>query len=228
MPFIVIIVDEFADLMITAPKDVEGFITRLAQKSRAVGIHIVLATQRPSTNVITGLIKANLPTRISFMVATKIDSRVVLDSNGAERLLGQGDMLYMPPRSSSIVRAQGCFIDDREIRRSVDFLRDTALPQYSRELVQSRSAADEDPAALDDLYEEAVRFVLETQRGSASLLQRRFKIGYTRASRLIDLMAGDGLLGDFKGSQAREVVVTLEEWEASRKDRTSAAAAGDA
>ncbi|MFO0985291.1 MAG: DNA translocase FtsK [Planctomycetota bacterium] len=225
MPFIVIIVDEFADLMMTAAKEVEGHITRLAQKSRAVGIHIVLATQRPSTNVITGLIKANLPTRISFMVATKIDSRVVLDANGAERLLGQGDMLYMPPRSSSLVRAQGSFIDDREIRRTVDFLKETSQPRYSTELVQARSASSEDPAALDELYEDAVRFVLETQRGSASLLQRRFKIGYTRASRLIDLMAGEGLLGDYKGSQAREVTVSVEEWEQGRKAKAAAAGA---
>jgi S-DNA-T family DNA segregation ATPase FtsK/SpoIIIE len=213
MPFIVIIVDELADLMMIGAKDIEGFITRLAQKSRAVGIHLILATQRPSTNVITGLIKANMPTRVAFMVASKIDSRVILDVNGADKLLGQGDMLYIPPRSSILVRAQGCYVSDDEIRRIVGFLKDVCGPVFEEDLMDKKPDASFDPFSVDDLYEEAATFIIETQRGSASLLQRRFSIGYTRASRLIDLMAQDGLLGEYKGSQAREVMLTMEDWE---------------
>lgn len=223
LPFIVIVMDELADLMLVHGKDVEQSITRLAQKSRAVGIHVILATQRPSTNVITGLIKANLPTRIAFRVTSKIDSRVILDQNGADKLLGQGDMLYVPPGTADLSRVQGCFVTDQEIRGVVDFLADQGPPQYSRELVQKRSSSDKDPSELDDLFDDAAKFVVETQRGSASLLQRRFSIGYTRASRLIDLMANDGLLGEFKGSQAREVLCTsLEELEARRAEQRAA------
>ncbi len=213
MPFIVIVVDELADLMMVSAKEVENYITRLAQKSRAVGIHIVLATQRPSTNVITGLIKANMPTRLSFQVASKIDSRVVLDQNGAEKLLGSGDMLYIPPRTSTLVRAQGAFVSDEEIKAVVDAVK-TQAPLYHRELIQKSVRSEVDPRGADELYDEAVRFVLETRRGSASLLQRRFSIGYTRASRLIDLMAEDGILGEFRNAQARDVLITLDEYEA--------------
>jgi S-DNA-T family DNA segregation ATPase FtsK/SpoIIIE len=223
LPFIVIVMDELADLMLQHGKDVEQSITRLAQKSRAVGIHVILATQRPSTNVITGLIKANLPTRIAFRVTSKIDSRVILDHNGADKLLGQGDMLYIPPGSADLSRVQGCFVTDQEIRGVVDFLAEQGPPKYSRELVQKRNASDKDPSELDDLFDEAAKFVVETQRGSASLLQRRFSIGYTRASRLIDLMANDGLLGEFKGSQAREVLCTsLEELGERRAEQMKA------
>jgi DNA segregation ATPase FtsK/SpoIIIE-like protein len=220
LPFIVIVMDEMADLMLAHGKDVEESITRLAQKSRAVGIHVILATQRPSTNVITGLIKANLPTRIAFRVTSKIDSRVILDQNGADKLLGQGDMLYVPPGSADLSRVQGSFVSDQEIKDVVTFLAEQGAPQYSRELIQRRATSDEDPAEIDDLYDEAARFVVETQRGSASLLQRRFAIGYTRASRLIDLMAADGILGEFKGSQAREVLCAgLEELETRRSEQ---------
>ncbi|MCB9898319.1 MAG: DNA translocase FtsK 4TM domain-containing protein [Planctomycetes bacterium] len=212
LPFIVIIVDELADLMMTAAKDVETSITRLAAKSRAVGIHIILATQRPSTNVITGLIKANLPTRIAFMVSSKIDSRVILDSNGAEQLLGQGDMLFMSPTTSHLVRGQCTFISEEEVFDVMAAVKTESGPEYERELVQRRSDAERDPTEVDELYDAAARFVLDTRRGSASLLQRKFAIGYTRASRLIDLMAEEGLLGEFKGSQAREVQMSLEEW----------------
>jgi len=213
MPFIIIIVDELADMMMVSAKEVECLITRLAQKSRAVGIHLILATQRPSTNVITGLIKANMPTRIAFSVASKIDSRVILDSNGAEKLLGQGDMLFIPPRTSFLKRAQGAYVSDEEIRRVVSHLKEVAGPVFEEELLGKKKDETLDPSAVDDLYDEAATFIIETQRGSASLLQRRFSIGYTRASRLIDLMGEDGLLGDHKGSQAREVLLTLEEWQ---------------
>jgi len=213
LPFIVIIVDELADLMMTSAKEVETSITRLAAKSRAVGIHLILATQRPSTNVITGLIKANLPTRIAFMVSSKIDSRVILDVNGAEQLLGEGDMLFLPPRSSHVVRGQATYLSDEEVRDVMRSVSETCAPTFVPDLVQRRSgSAAQDPSEVDDMYDAAVRFVFDTQRGSASLLQRKFAIGYTRASRLIDLMAEEGVLGEYKGSQAREITMTLDEW----------------
>ena len=212
LPYVVIVVDELADLMMTAAKDVETSISRLAAKSRAVGIHIILATQRPSTNVITGLIKANLPTRIAFMVSSKIDSRVILDSNGAEQLLGAGDMLLLTPAHTGLVRGQCTFMSDDEVGLVMDSVKTASGPVYERELVQRRSESDQDPTELDELYDPAVRFIIGTQRGSASLLQRKFAIGYTRASRLIDLMAVEGVLGEYKGSQARDVEMTLDEW----------------
>ncbi|MGH7150515.1 MAG: DNA translocase FtsK, partial [Planctomycetota bacterium] len=233
LPYVVIVVDELADLMLIAAKEVETSITRLAQKSRAVGIHLVLATQRPSTNVITGLIKANLPTRVAFQVAAKVDSRVVLDGNGAEKLLGQGDMLYSPPRASILVRAQGAFVSDGEVRRITAFLADQGGPEFSPELVQVPAGGGPPQAGLEDeeefegpdpLYDDAVRVVIESQRGSASLLQRALAIGYTRASRLIDRMGEDGVVGKFVGSKAREVLLTVEEWEARRRDGGAAAA----
>jgi S-DNA-T family DNA segregation ATPase FtsK/SpoIIIE len=205
-------VDELADLNKTAAKEVERSITRQAAKSRAVGIHIILATQRPSTNVITGLIKANLPTRVAFMVSSKVDSRVILDVNGAEQLLGQGDMLFLPPHSSHVVRGQCTFMSEDEVRDVVESVVTEGGPRYERELVQRREAKQQDPTEVDELYDAATRFIFETKRGSASLLQRKFAIGYTRASRLIDLMAEEGVLGEYKGSQARELTMTLEDW----------------
>src|SRR5208282_6070056 len=217
LPYIVMIIDELADLMITGGKDVEGHIVRLAQKARAVGIHLILATQRPSANVVTGLIKSNMPSRIAFRVQSKMDSRIVLDQNGAECLLGQGDMLFMPPGASKPIRTQGTFIDDREIRESVAIVRAAAEAQYEPELVQIKNlGGDGADMEKDELFDDAVRVVLETKRGSVSLLQRRLTIGYSRASRLIEQMAAGGILGDYKGSQAREVNLTLEEWEAAK------------
>ncbi|HEX5009235.1 MAG TPA: DNA translocase FtsK [Planctomycetota bacterium] len=212
LPFIVIVIDELADLMLTAAKEVENSISRLAAKSRAVGIHLIVATQRPSTNVITGLIKANLPTRIAFMVTSKIDSRVILDENGAEQLLGEGDMLLMTPAQTSLVRGQGTYLSDEEVRRVMDVVRTAGGATYEPELVQRKSDVHRDPDEEDELYDAAARFVLSTERGSASLLQRKFAIGYTRASRLIDMMAEEGVLGEYKGSQARELTMTLDEW----------------
>lgn len=214
LPYIVIVVDELADLMLSVGKDVETAITRLAQKSRAVGIHVILATQRPSTDVITGLIKANMPTRIAFKVASKIDSRVILDQNGADKLLGMGDMLYMPPRSSTILRAQGTYASDREVKRVVGYLRERYTQEFSDELVNLSTAPLLDASEKDELYDQAVRIVLGEQRGSASLLQRALSIGYTRASRLLDLMRAEGVVGTYKGSKASEVLMTLEEYEA--------------
>ncbi len=220
LPYMVIVIDELADLMMTSGKEVEGSIVRLAQKARAVGIHLILATQRPQATVVTGLIKANMPCKIAFRVASRMDSRIVLDQNGADLLLGQGDMLYMPPGSSRPIRAQGTFIDDKEIRDSVKLVASMAAAQYEPELVQIRSVPG-DGASMekDDLFDDAVRVVLETKRGSVSLLQRRLTIGYARSSRLIEAMAAAGILGDYKGSQAREVMLTLEDWEAMRSQQ---------
>ena len=222
MPFIVIIADEMADLMMTSGKDVEAYIIRLAQKSRAVGIHLVLATQKPTVDVITGLIKSNLPARISFQVASKMDSRVVLDEGGAERLLGSGDMLYLAPSTSHLTRAQGTYVSDEEINAVIAFFKDMP-PEYSPELVKLTAAAgsgaagaggsDSGPRHHDDLYDDAVAVVIREGRGSVSLLQRALGIGYGRAARMIDYMAEDGIVGDYNGAQAREVVCTMEEWE---------------
>jgi S-DNA-T family DNA segregation ATPase FtsK/SpoIIIE len=215
MPYLVVVVDELADLIMTGRKEVESSITRLAQKSRAVGIHSVLATQRPSTDVITGLIKANMPSRISFKVTSKVDSRVVLDQAGADKLLGRGDMLFLPPRSFHLVRAQGCYVSDPEVKDVVQFLRENGPGQDLRELiVRHETLDDRDPNEVDDLFDSACRIVLEQKRGSASLLQRALQIGYTRASRLIDLMRGQGIIGEFKNAQAADVLLTLEEYEA--------------
>ena len=225
LPYVVIVVDELADLMMTVGKDIEVLITRLAQKSRAVGIHVVLATQRPSTDVITGLIKANMPTRMAFQVTSKIDSRVVLDANGAEKLLGKGDMLYLPPRTANLVRAQAAFVADAEVKRVCDFLAERHEPQFNRELTQVCSGTLLTEEEKDPLYDQAVGIVLEEQRGSASLLQRALEIGYTRSSRLLDLMRREGIVGAYKGSKASEVLVTLEEYEARKMAAAKAAAA---
>ena len=212
LPYIVIIIDELADLMMTAPKEIEAYIVRLAQKSRAVGIHIVLATQRPQATVVTGLIKSNMPTRVGFRVAARMDSRIILDQNGAETLLGEGDMLFLKPGTSDLIRAQGTFVDDREVKRIVKHLKEIAEPQFHPELTQlNRINATDMPK--DEMFDEAVRVVLETKRGSVSLLQRRLNVGYARASRMIEMMASLGILGEYKGSQAREVIVTFDEYE---------------
>jgi len=218
VPYIVIVIDEMADLMMTSKKEAELTITRLAQKSRAVGIHVIVATQRPSTDVITGVLKGNLPCRIAFQVASKVDSRVILDAMGAEKLLGQGDMLYTPPQSSQIKRVQGALVEDHEIQALVEFVTRESAPSFSQELIQSATGqrspgSSGSPAEQDDLFDEAVRVILKSRRGSASLLQRALGIGYTRASRLLDLMSAEGIVGEYKGSKAREVLMSLDDWE---------------
>ena len=216
MPHVVIIVDELADLMMVSSKEVETSIIRISQKSRAVGIHLIVATQRPSVDVITGLIKSNLPSRIAFYVFSKVDSRTILDQNGAEKLLGRGDMLFLPPGTSKLERVQGTYVSEEEVNRVVEYLRGIAQPEFSPELKKWQGGLKKSDAAKDELYEEAVRIVLESQRGSVSLLQRRLEIGYSRAARLIDIMAEDGFVGEYKGSQAREVFITLDQWEEQR------------
>ena len=226
MPHIVVIVDELADLMMVAAKEVEGHVTRLSQKSRAVGIHLVMATQRPSVDVLTGLIKSNLPVRVAFQTASRIDSRTILDSMGAEKLLGQGDMLFMTPGANKFARAQGAFVSDVDIQNVLDHITEKAEPEFQRELVQLKTEADADgedallaAGADDELYAKAIEIVLENERGSVSLLQRRLGIGYGRAARLIDQMAEDGIVGEYKGSQAREILLTLEQWQALKARR---------
>jgi S-DNA-T family DNA segregation ATPase FtsK/SpoIIIE len=225
LPYIVIVIDELADLMMTAAKEIEGYIVRLAQKSRAVGIHIVLATQRPQATVVTGLIKSNMPTRIGFRVAARMDSRIILDQNGAETLLGEGDMLFLKPGTSDLARAQGTFVDDGEIKRIVKHLKDVAEPQFHPELTRLKTV-DTSDMSRDELFDDAVRMVLETKRGSVSLLQRRLNVGYARASRIIEMMAASGILGEYKGSQAREVIITLEVYERIRSQMDEEAEAG--
>ncbi len=229
LPYIVIIIDELADLMMTSGKEVESFIVRIAQKARAVGIHLIVATQRPQATVVTGLIKSNLPSKIAFRVSSKMDSRIVLDQNGAECLLGHGDMLFLPHGASKPSRAQGTYIDDKEIRDSVKLVKSLAEAQYEPELIQIKATAAggvDDEAAKDPLFDDAVRVVLETKRGSVSLLQRRLTIGYSRASRLIEAMAAAGIVGEYKGSQAREAAITLEEWEAIKAAQQNDAQSG--
>jgi len=219
MPYIVIIADEMADLMMTSGKDVEAHIIRLAQKSRAVGIHLVMATQKPTVDVITGLIKSNLPARIAFQVASRTDSRVVLDECGAERLLGNGDMLYLAPGTSTLTRSQGTYISDEEVQSILEFY-EQYEPQYEDEVEQATKAAARQESGSsdgqrpqDDLYPQAVEVVIREGRGSVSLLQRALGIGYGRAARMIDWMAEDGVVGDYNGSKCRDVVCTLEDWQ---------------
>ncbi len=239
--YIVVVIDEFADLMMIAKKEAEQAVMRLAQKSRAVGIHLILATQRPSTDVITGVMKANLPCRVAFKVTNGVDSRVIVDTQGAEKLLGNGDMLYTPPGASGVKRVQGVYVDDSELEKIVSFVTKDSVQTFSQELVQVTTGErnnlaevmaggdDEDDgdgdggdgargggiedALNDPEWDKAVRVVLKTKRGSASLLQRALGVGYTRASRLLDMMSEAGIVSDHKGSKAREVLMTLEQWE---------------
>jgi S-DNA-T family DNA segregation ATPase FtsK/SpoIIIE len=213
LPFILILIDELADLMMLEGKNVEESVTRLAQMARAVGMHLVLATQRPSVDVITGLIKANFPSRISFRVATRVDSRTVLDVMGAEHLLGKGDMLFLPPGSSRLTRVHGAFVTETEIGRVVDFWKEQATPEYDQSFLIAPPTDDEEAAAeeaasaeQDPMYEEAVRLVLQMGKASTSTLQRHLRLGYGRAARILDMMQRDGIIGPPDGSKPREVL----------------------
>jgi S-DNA-T family DNA segregation ATPase FtsK/SpoIIIE len=218
LPYIVFIIDELADLMMTS-NVVEHLIVRIAQKARAIGIHLILSTQRPEAKVVTGLIKSNMPCRVAFKVSSGMDSRIVLDCKGAELLLGNGDMLYISPSSTQAFRAQGTFVSPKEIRLIVKHLKEVAAPNFERSLVQikpSSSGGTSDNGEFlerDDLFDSAVRVMIESGRGSVSLLQRRMGIGYGRASRLVDQMATAGILGEHKGSVAREILISLEDWD---------------
>ena len=231
LPYMVFVIDELADLMMTN-KEVEQSIVRIAQKARAVGIHLILATQRPQATVVTGLIKSNMPCRVGFKVASGTDSRIVLDQKGAELLLGQGDMLVVTPSQTDARRCQGTLVEDKEARAVTKFLKTVAAPTFERQLLTIRSGqvasggegggdagADQE---RDPLFDQAVEIMIESGRGSVSLLQRRLAIGYGRASRLVDQMGQAGILGEHKGSVAREVVVTLDEWRRMKELRDEA------
>ncbi len=221
LPFIVVIIDELADIMLFSPVEVEDAITRIAQMSRATGIHMVISTQRPSVDIITGLIKANIPCRIAFAVASQVDSRVILDTQGAEKLLGQGDMLYLPPEQAKPVRIQGAFVTEKEINSLVSFLKNQGVkPQYTEEVVSMpKPGATIVPGVdgeLDELFKEAVRVVCQYDRASASLLQRRLSIGYARAARIVDQLEAARVVGPAEGSKARDVLIqSAEEFLAS-------------
>ena len=221
LPYQVLVVDELNDLMMIAQKEVEGSITRLAQKSRAVGIHVVLATQRPSVDVLTGVIKSNLPARIAFRVASKVDSRTILDGSGAEKLLGHGDMLFLPPGRGQAIRSLGALVTDKEIRAVCKAVSKSCPQVYDEELVAATSGANATGASgdngdADPSYMDAVRVVLSQGKGSVSLIQRKLQVGYGRAARLLDLMAEQGFVGPSRGSKGRKVNTTLEDWEASQ------------
>jgi S-DNA-T family DNA segregation ATPase FtsK/SpoIIIE len=214
MAYIVVIIDELADLMQTAPADVESAIARITQMARAAGIHIIVATQTPRADVITGVIKANIPSRIAFQVASKIDSRVILDENGADRLLGQGDMLYLPPSASRLIRAQGVLVTDEEIRRLVEFVSAQGRPAFDEEMhekLQSAEASGEDVTDEDEeLVEKCLEIIRQEKRASTSLLQRRLRLGYTRAARIVDILEQRGILGPGEGAKPREILVDLD------------------
>jgi S-DNA-T family DNA segregation ATPase FtsK/SpoIIIE len=209
MPYIVVVIDELADLMMIAARDVEQFIARLAQMARASGIHLLIATQRPSVDILTGVIKANFPSRISFKVSSKVDSRTILDTMGAEKLLGMGDMLFIPPGTSRLQRIHGAFISEQEITRVTEFIKKQAQPTYDETILAVReeeSAAEEDDD-YDELYDKAVALVTETRQASISNLQRRMRIGYNRAARMIERMEREGVVGQSDGVKPRDVLV---------------------
>jgi len=208
LPFIVVIVDELADLMMVASSDVEDSITRLAQMARAAGIHLIIATQRPSVDVITGIIKANIPSRIAFAVSSAIDSRTILDMGGAEKLLGRGDMLFLPAGSSKPVRVQGAFLSDAEVERIVDFVIEQQKANYQDEMIPDEVEESTEQIDRDELYDDVVQLVTEMQTASVSLLQRRFRIGYSRAARIIDQLELSGVVGPYEGSKPRQVLVS--------------------
>jgi S-DNA-T family DNA segregation ATPase FtsK/SpoIIIE len=213
LPHIVIIIDELADMMMVVGKKVEELIARLAQKARAAGIHLILATQRPSVDVLTGLIKANIPTRISFQVSSRIDSRTILDQGGAEALLGNGDMLFLPSGTSIPIRAHGAFVDDHEVHRVVDFLKTTAPTHYLTDILQETSDANmglgfagSSNSESDAMYDQAVAFVIQSRKASISSVQRRFKVGYNRAARMIEDMEAAGIVSAAEHNGSRTVL----------------------
>ena len=210
-----VIIDELADLMLVAPADVEMAIARITQMARAAGIHCIVATQRPSVDVITGVIKANIPARIAFQVASRVDSRTILDAMGADKLLGKGDMLYLPPGSAKLIRAQGALITDQEINSIVDFIAKQGKPSYEMEIHQQLSKAttsdiesgiDED----EELIQQCIEVIRSEQKASVSLMQRRLRLGYTRAARIMDELEGRGIVGPSKGAEPRDILIDLD------------------
>jgi S-DNA-T family DNA segregation ATPase FtsK/SpoIIIE len=210
LPYIVVIVDELSDLMMVASKDVEFALTRLAQMARAAGIHIIIATQRPSADVLTGTIKANFPTRISFQVSSKIDGRIIMDQGGAESLLGNGDMLFCPPGTGRIMRIQGAYISEKEIAKVTGFLKAQRKPEYDENITkgdEEEEIREFDESEYDEKYDEAVAVVAQSGQASISYVQRRLRIGYNRAARLIEMMEHEGIIGPQIGTKPREILV---------------------
>ncbi len=222
LPQIVIIIDELADLMMVAAKDVEDAICRLAQMARAAGMHLVIATQRPSVDVITGIIKANIPSRIAFAVSSQVDSRTILDMVGAEKLLGKGDMLFYPSGAPKPTRLQGAFVSDKEVEKIVDFLKSSGEVQYSEDILESIEKSNTTDKELDTenveddtdpFLNDAIQTVIETGQASTSFIQRRFKVGYARAGRIIDQMEERGIISGYEGSKPRQVLMSKERWQ---------------
>jgi len=210
LPYVVVVIDELADLMMASSRDVEGSLARLAQMARAAGIHLIIATQRPSVDVLTGVIKANFPARLSFQVSSRVDSRTILDSIGAERLLSKGDMLFLPPTTARLQRIHGAYVSEKEIGRLVEFLKAHGTPEYDTGLA---GAIQETPVAdgeYDEKYEAAVDLVAATGQASISMLQRRLRVGYNRSARMIEIMERDGIVGPTDGIKPREVYITSE------------------
>lgn len=222
LPYVVVVIDELADLMYTVGKEVEGSIIRLCQKARAVGIHVIAATQRPSADVLTGLIKSNMPARISFRVLSHIESQIIMDRKGAERLLGKGDMLVYLPGQDAPMRAQCTWVSDDEIRSLTKFLKTLGEPQYREEILEIEKTGDFEGSPDDENFEEAVQVVLETRRGSISLLQRRLAVGYQRAARLMETMEKCGIVGAYNGDKPREVLMNAETWQKLKESRKAA------
>jgi S-DNA-T family DNA segregation ATPase FtsK/SpoIIIE len=234
LPQVVIIIDELADLMMVAAKEVEDCICRIAQMGRAAGMHLIIATQRPSANVITGLMKANIPSRIAFSVASAMESRIILDTMGAEKLVGKGDMLYAPIGSGKPLRVQGCFVTDTEVEAVAEYVKENYIADYNQEVLEEiekkaqqtgsngkkTSAADltanEEELEGDEMLPQAVDVILETGQASVSMLQRRLKLGYARAARIVDEMEEKGIVGPFQGSKPRAILITKEQWEAKK------------
>jgi len=230
LPQIVIIIDELADLMMVAKNDVEDAICRLAQMARAAGMHLVIATQRPSVDVITGLIKANIPSRIAFAVSSQVDSRTILDMAGAEKLLGKGDMLFYPTGMSKPTRIQGAFISDKDVEKIVDFIKSNGTATYSEDILESIEKANNNEKEVKEFDEEsdedpflaeAIETVIETQQASTSFIQRRFKVGYARAGRIIDQMEERGIISGYQGSKPREVLMSKERWQELNMQQSS-------
>jgi len=209
LPYVVIVIDELADLMLAASRNVEVALTRLAQMARAAGIHLILATQRPSVDVLTGIIKANFPTRLTFQVSSKTDSRTIIDTNGAENLLGDGDMLFLPPGTAKLQRIHGAFISEEELIRIIGFLKNQKTPEYDQTILKAppKEEDESDTIEYDERYDDAVALITKTGQASISMIQRHLRIGYNRAARIIEIMEKEGIVGPSDGAKPREVLV---------------------